>query len=356
MTETNSYENFMDEKVFIMRRPGSGRYLMAVDHSGRAHEVEAEYTDPPLQACRQWNALVTALRAAGALVIELPPNLMLPDGGVFTRDLGLVLSSGSSIFVTGEFLHGELAIEERGVREILRPEIFYNLTSPFSSPGEIILEGGDCIPTPYIKNGRPVTFIGHGPHTTKAAIDKAQATFPNQFLVPLRLRARDFYGFCGYPDPPAEDANSLYHLDTPLSIFPKGEMAVYGEALDDVSFRHALWFAEEIHAPVYQLNLGQAKALSANMIHAASQIIIAPILDPDFRGWIEQQGYTSIEVDVSYFTDGWGGPRCMTLEVPVSFLNEKGLQLLRKQNPAAAPLSAAGIIYRQPSAAGVFSP
>ncbi|WP_418959812.1 dimethylarginine dimethylaminohydrolase family protein [Streptomyces tritici] len=245
------------------------------------------------QSWAEWDALVAALRAAGAEVHHFPSLPGLSDM-VFPTDVGVV---GGDRFVRGRFRHPERRDEAAHGATWLLEHGFTEIPWP-DDPG-MYLEGGDVL------RFGDVLLCGNGPRTSPRAAEHLSRVFDVPVVtVPL-------------VDP------RFYHLD--MSFCPlDARRAVYAPDAWDREGRRAV--AELVPEPLI-ISMEEALTFSANSV-VVGRTVVMPSCPSRIRTQLEDWGFTVCVSPVGEFLKAGGGIRCMALD----------LDLLGGSRAAAGPL------------------
>ncbi|KAA3654054.1 MAG: amidinotransferase [Proteobacteria bacterium] len=240
------------------------------------------------QARRSFDALVTALRAAGCrlTVIEGAPGL--PDM-VFPANAGVVLDGR---LLLARFRYPERQGEEAPFArafDVLREAGV--LREVASLPEGVFQEGaGDCL----WDATRGLFWVGWGQRSNRASV-QAVADYFGQPVVPLELvTARS------------------YHLDVCFCPLAGGEILYYPPALSADSLarlRERVPAAQRIEATEDDL-----AHFSVNAVSVGREVVMSRTTDR-LRGVLTERGYRVREVDLAPFMMSGGGAFCMTLRL-----------------------------------------
>jgi N-dimethylarginine dimethylaminohydrolase len=284
--------------------PWGRRYLMCPPlHFGVLYEINpwmhtAVRVDVD-RAARQWEALATNLRAAGAEVVILEPRPDVPDL-VFTANAGLVSVTSDGRrprFVPAHFRHAERQPEtpvftawfDAAGFEVLR------------LPGHVDHEGaGDALP--FVgSDGATVLLSGYRPRSDAAAGAELSR------LLGCPVRSIELV------DP------RLYHVD--LTFCPLDDRRAlcaplgwdrYGRRVVEALVPEPLW-----------LDDGDALAFCANSV-VVGQRVVMPSVPPAVGRRLESWGFSVVESPVDEFLKAGGGCRCLTLALDVDLGSSTG--------------------------------
>jgi len=234
------------------------------------------------RAQRQWQALVTTYRDAGAQIELLEPRAGLPDL-VFTANLGIV---DAKTFIPARMRHDQRRAEPQHAERWFRARGF-----EISSLGEdVVQEGaGDALPF------GDTLVTGYGGRSSAGAYVDLQRVVPGR-IAPVKLS-----------DP------RFYHLD--IVFCPLGArsalIAVGALGPDD-----ARLLTELVPDPIV-LTDEEAAAFCANSVVIGHTVVMAactPRLERELRA----RDLEALVIDVSEFLKAGGGPRCLTLALDVA--------------------------------------
>jgi ornithine--oxo-acid transaminase len=233
------------------------------------------------RAQRQWDALVSTLRAAGAEVQTLTPQPGLPDL-VFTANLGLV---DGDTFIPARMRH-----PERRAEPVLAERWFAEHGYAIRHlDDDVVQEGaGDALPF----DG---TLVGAYRTRSSASSYVGLARIVDAPILPVEL---------------ADDR--FYHLDIAFCPLDSSTALVALDKFDDDSRQRLL---ELVPDPI-ALSAEEVEAFTANAVVVGRTIVMAacsPRLEQELRA----RGFEPVVLDVSEFLKAGGGPRCLTLALDV---------------------------------------
>jgi N-dimethylarginine dimethylaminohydrolase len=238
-------------------------------------------------ASQQWEALVAALRLAGAEVVTMAPQPDLPDL-VFTANAGLV---NGAQFVPSHFRHPE----RRGETEV-NAAWFAGLGFQVDRlPAEVDHEGaGDALPFSP-EGGEKVLVSAYS--SFRSGVDAAPAL---SRLLRCPVRSIQLV------EP------RLYHLDLtfcPLddrrAMCAPGAWDRYGRSVVEALVPEPLWLTDD-----------EALAFCANSVVVGSTVVM-PNIPPRVGRQLEAWGFDVVRCDVDEFLKAGGGCRCLTLALDV---------------------------------------
>ncbi len=253
------------------------------------------------RARRQWEAMVAALREAGARVDVLPGRADAPDM-VYAMNLGLALSHEDSdgrvrpAAVMSHMRYPQRRMEVRSAQPWFAEHGF--ATSYVGRDGiGAHLEAGDAFAF------GDALVVGYGPRTEELAL-KHLATDLDVRVRGLRIT-----------NP------GMYHLDLAFCPLDTTRAMVCPAAFDDASAAAVLDLVPE------PLVLSEEEALTfcANSVVVGSTVLM-PACPDRVRGQLEDWGFEVVLVDVDEFHLGGGSVRCLTN--PLDVLRGRDLPLV----------------------------
>jgi arginine dihydrolase len=233
--------------------------------------------DPGL-AMAQWNGLVSAIEAAGAVVDVIEQRPDSPDM-VYAMNLGLAV--GEQV-VLSHMRYAERRLETPSARVWFESR---GLRPGLVGAGGVgpHFESGDAFP--YA--GRLV--VGHGPRTEEYAL-KHLATSLGVRVHGVRMT---------HP--------GMYHLDLAFCPLDQRHALICPAAFDDESVAALL---DLVPDPI-MLTEDEAMTFCANSI-VVGQRVLMPSCPARVRPVLESAGFEVVVVDVSQFHKGGGSVRCLT--------------------------------------------
>jgi ornithine--oxo-acid transaminase len=234
----------------------------------------------------QWDALVAALRHAGAEVEVLDPLPGLPDL-VFTANLGLV---DGDAFIPARMRHAERQAEAAHAEawfgahgyEIRRLD------------AGVVQEGaGDALPF------GATLVAGHRTRSSAAAYTEL-ARLVEGPILPLELVD-----------------TRLYHVDITFCPLDARSALVAPGAFDEEGLRR---LCEVVPDPIL-LTEAETSAFCANAVVVGRTVVMAACT-PRLERELRERGLEPVVVDVSEFLKSGGGPRCLTLALDVRLGHE----------------------------------
>ena len=233
------------------------------------------------RAQRQWDALVAALRDAGAEIETLTPQPGLPDL-VFTANLGIV---DGDTFIAARMRHPERKDEPAHAERWFRDHgyIVRHLAD------DVVQEGaGDAVPY-----GR--TLIGGYRTRSSASAYVELARLIDARILPVELVDERFY-----------------HVDVVFCPLDDRSAIVAESKLD----RDGARLVRRLVPDPIVLTDEEAEQFSANAV-VVGRTVVMPACSPRLEAELRARGFTPAVVDVSEFLKAGGGPRCLTLALDV---------------------------------------
>jgi N-dimethylarginine dimethylaminohydrolase len=267
--------------------PWGRRYLMVRPDHFRVDYAINPFMDPadqpdPARTRAQFDAVVTAIKAAGGSVDVLPQRPDAPDM-VYAMNLGLFLEDAAGGRVVLSHMRFPQRRTETGSADAWAAARGLRRTYVGRDGVGAHFEAGDA----FAWRGELV--VGHGPRTEELAL-KHLATELGVTVRGVRIT---------HP--------GMYHLD--LSFLPLDETRamVCPAAYDDASAAALLALVPE------PLVLTEAEALTfcANAI-VLGRTVVMPACPDRVRAQLEQWGFEVVVVDVSDYLKGGGAVRCLT--------------------------------------------
>jgi N-dimethylarginine dimethylaminohydrolase len=272
-------------RLYLMVEPEHFR----VDYAINPYMDLADQPDP-VRTREQWQALVDALRAAGAEVEVLDQRPDAPDM-VYAMNLGLPLlrSSGPAV-VLSHMRYPERRMETESA------------TRWFADRGYVVHEIGRDGVGAHFEAGdafawRGDLVVGFGPRTEKLALKH----LANELDVTVRGVRITHPG--------------MYHLDLGFCPLDDTRAMVCPDAFDAASARKLLALVPE------PLVLTEAEAMTfcANSVVVDRTVVMPAGVPPRVARALERWGFDVVTVDVSELHKGGGSIRCMTLPLDTRF-------------------------------------
>ncbi len=279
----------------LARELSWGRHYLAVDPAHfRVDYAINPYMDvadqpDPQRTREQWQALVDALRAAGAEVEVLDQRADAPDM-VYAMNLGLVLnrSADDRHVVMSHMRHPERRMETESAQAWFAERGYATAYVGRDGVGAH-LEAGDAFAF------GDALVVGYGPRTEELGL-KHLATDLDVRVRGLRI---------AHP--------GMYHLDLAFCPLDERHAMVCPAAFDDASAAAALALVPE------PLVLSEEEALTtfcANSI-VIGTVVIMPACPDRVRAQLEEWGFEVVQLDLSQFHLGGGSIRCLTNPIDV---------------------------------------
>jgi N-dimethylarginine dimethylaminohydrolase len=273
----------------LARELSWGRHYLAVDPAHfRVDYAINPYMDvadqpDPQRTREQWQALVDALRAAGAEVEVLDQRADAPDM-VYAMNLGLVVnrSADDRHVVMSHMRHPERRMETGTAQRWFAGHGFS--TSYVGRDGVgAHLEAGDAFAF------GDALVVGYGPRTEELGL-KHLATDLDVRVRGLRI---------AHP--------GMYHLDLAFCPLDERHAMVCPAAFDDASAAAALALVPE------PLVLTEAEALTfcANSV-VVGRTVLMPACPDRVRAQLEDWGFEVVLLDLGELHKGGGSVRCLT--------------------------------------------
>jgi N-dimethylarginine dimethylaminohydrolase len=251
-------------------------------------------------ARRSFQALATALTAAGAQLEIMPGVAGLPDM-VFPANAAVVLDRSALV---ARFRHPERQGEEQHHQEHFRALMERGfLLEVAQFPANCFQEGaGDCIWD--ATRGR--FWTGYGQRSTRQAADEVAAFF-GQEITALELVSPRFY-----------------HLDVCFCALSGGEIFYYPPAFSAAS----LAAIRDVVAPedLIEATDEDAARFNVNAVNVDDRLVMASA-SPRLVARLGERGYHVSEVDLLPFIMSGGGAYCMTLRLDRRSIEADALRL-----------------------------
>ena len=250
---------------------------------------------------RSFEALATALTAAGARLEIMPGVADLPDM-VFPANAAVVLDRRALV---ARFRHPERQREEQHFQERFRAPMGcgFLLEEVAQFPATCFQEGaGDCIWD--ATRGR--FWAGYGQRSTRQAADEVAAFFGRE-VTALELVSPRFY-----------------HLDVCFCPLSGGEIFYYPPAFSAASLaaiRDVVASEDMIEA-----TNEDAARFNVNAVNIDDRLVMASA-SPHLAARLAERGYRVTEVDLLPFIMSGGGAYCMTLRLDRCSIEADALRL-----------------------------
>jgi N-dimethylarginine dimethylaminohydrolase len=254
----------------------------------------AQQPDPTLTRA-QWDALVAAIRAAGAEVEVVEQRADAPDM-VYAMNLGFVVEPAEGRFVTssaGHVVMSHMRYAQRRMETSSAATWFAGRGFTTSYAGRdgvgAHLEAGDAFAW------RDELVVGYGPRTDELGL-KVLATDLGVRVRGLRIT---------HP--------GMYHLDLAFCPLDERRAIVCPAAFDDESADALLALVPE---PLVITEEEALTTFAANSI-VIGRTVLMPACPDGVRARLEEWGFDVVLVDVSQFHLGGGSIRCLTNPIDV---------------------------------------
>jgi ornithine--oxo-acid transaminase len=246
------------------------------------------------RAQRQWDTLVTTLRAAGAQIEILDPHPSLPDV-VFTANLGLV---DGQTFIPARMRHPERQGEPAHAESWFR-EHGYGVRHLSE---DVVQEGaGDGLPF------EGTLVAGYRTRSSASSyVDIARLT--DARILPVELVDERFY-----------------HVDIVFCPLDARSAMLAATKVDADSAR----LIQALVPDPILLTDAEADAFSANTV-VVGRTLVMPACSPRLEAELRARGFDPVVVDVSEFLKAGGGPRCLTLALDVQLSSADGAALAER--------------------------
>lgn len=222
------------------------------------------------RACRQWEAYVAALEAAGWTAIEVPPADDCPDG-VFVEDAVVVHRGVAVISRSG----ASSRRAETGTVEDVVTRLGYSINR-ILAPGT--LDGGDVLAV------GDTVYVGRSGRTNASGVRQLR-----EILTPLGARVV------------AVPTSKVLHLKSAVTALPDGTVIGYPPLVEDpFLFERFAPVPEESGAGV--VDLGSGRLLVAADCPASIELI-------------SDLGYEPVPVDIGEYQKLEGGVTCLSVRL-----------------------------------------
>jgi len=240
----------------------------------------------PEKAFAQHAAFVETLRAAGAVVEELPFVHGAFDS-VFAKDSALVVQRPSG---TVEALLAHPRHAERRAEQLARALALFDLGVHVTAPPRSTLEGGDIVVLPRARGA----FLGHGFRSCETVRHELEA-FLQREVTCLEL--------C---DP------RLYHLDMVLSVLDDGTALVCEEALSPAAMRTLA--GHPAITSLVRVPLEEALRFGVNLVQVGRTVVLAGD-SPTVEAALNARGLRVARVVLDEFHLAGGSAACLSARV-----------------------------------------
>jgi N-dimethylarginine dimethylaminohydrolase len=238
------------------------------------------------QAAEEHASLISAMRASGAMLLQLPFVHGAYDS-VFVKDPALLLSSrGRYRAILARFRHSERR-QERNARAACFAREGYTVVSDDHGPH---WEGGDVVMLPSCQG----LFLGHG--------------FRSEYAATAWLERH-----AGVPVWPLELTDPrLYHLDMVLAMLPDGTALVCTAALTPASLRRL----EQVRGVRRVIAVSRETALRfvLNLVVINDTVVLGSH-DHHIEVLVRSLGYRCVVVPLRQFQLAGGSAACLVAAV-----------------------------------------
>jgi ornithine aminotransferase len=239
----------------------------------------------------QWLALHATLSDLGARIELMPPASGLPDL-VFTANAAVVMDRKALL---ARFRYPERSGEEPHIAATFRTLQARDLIDEIATlPEGVGLEGaGDCV----FDRTRNMFWLGYGPRSDEDAAPVVEDTFGLD-VVPLEL-----------VDP------RFYHMDTALSVLPRGEVMWVPEAFS----AHGRQVISAYVPASQRIAIGEADAvqLCANAVCIGNSLVMSSCSE-ELRAELLERGYRVVATPLTSFLRSGGSAFCLTLRLDLA--------------------------------------
>ena len=250
----------MQSLTALVRPPGIS-FPQAISSHPAKQEIDLS------KAREQHRNYVDALKKVGAKINSMPPEDFLPDS-TFVEDTAFVFSDKAFLCCSkAETRRNEV----KSIEQILRGHLKTLRIDPY-------LDGGDILNTP------DSIFIGLSERTDARAIESLSQQIDKKVVsVPI------FKGL---------------HLKSAVSYLGRNTLLLNPERVDSSAFKNFKWIEVE-----------EKNTYAANCL-AIKNLVFMPAGFPTIRKKIRQQGFETIELEMSEFEKADGGITCLSIILP----------------------------------------
>lgn len=229
------------------------------------------------KAGKQWQILKETFEKLGIKVSEIEPVKHLPDM-VFTADQGMVFDG---VFIKSNFRHRERQRESIHTLYWFQKREFTIVELPksayFEGQGDLLFFNHDTI------------IIGIGQRTNRKAAQIIGQLLGKKIIT---FNLIDPY---------------FFHLDTALCRLNENTLMAYAKAFDNGSIEKI----KKLGAKTIWLEKSDAFKLACNSFVYQNYIFINKGCSKELLATLHRQGLTPVELDLSEFIKGGGGPHCL---------------------------------------------
>ena len=234
----------------------------------------------PVKRIHQYQAVKDALIERDVDVWEMTPSEKFTYQ-VFTRDVGVVAETGAII---GRFKFDARAGEESEAAVMLDKSV--QIAYRCEAPG--VFEGGD-----FVFLNRECAYVGIGDRTDEDAFEQLKARMPKLELRPVHL------------------PEGFLHLDVVLNIISPDTALAFVDALPDAILKHL----ESSGIRIIPVPKSEQETMGTNGLSIGDITVVTAFCNRWTNDMLRQNGFKTIEIEMSEIIKGGGGPRCMTLPV-----------------------------------------
>lgn len=245
--------------------------------------MDVRHQPDPAAALRQWQAMIGAMKAAGATVHELDQRADSPDM-VYAMNLGMPLRIPVGDRVVMSHMRHDERRNETGTAATAFQELGfapYTLgrlgSGPYFEAGDAFAWRGDLV-------------VGHGPRTNAHALD----------LLAQRLNVTVHAARITHP--------AMYHLDLCFCPLTVEAALICPEALEADSAARML---ELVPDPIV-LSVDEAMTFAANSIVIGDTVLMPAGTPPRVIAEVEARGLAVVTLVMDEFHLGGGSIRCLT--------------------------------------------
>jgi len=250
----------MNSTTQALVRPPSKHFAQALSKHPEATSINLH------KARQQHTAYCEALQTAGLAIEILEPLDDFPDS-VFIEDNAVILENQAVLcLMKATSRQGEVS----DLRDALQPRLPVH---PLQAP--VFIDGGDVLQT------ADTVFVGQSQRTNPEAV-KALQTLTSKQVIPVRV-------------------NQELHLKTSVSFLGNNLLVIYPSHINTEPFRDFEWIEAE-----------DDEAYAANCL-AVGNFVILPAGFPKLEQRIQENGFSTLPVEMSEFQKADGGITCLSL-------------------------------------------
>ena len=250
----------MQSFTALVRPPGV-TFSQAISSHPAKEEIDLS------RAREQHRGYVNALKKAGAKILVMPPEDSLPDS-TFVEDTAFVFGDRAFLCFSKEETRRN---EVESIEKILKVHRKTVRIDPY-------LDGGDILDTPES------IFIGLSERTDARAIESLSQQIKKKVVSVPILKG--------------------LHLKSAVSYLGNNILLLNPERVDSDAFQNFQWIEVE-----------EENSYAANCL-AMGNLIFMPAGFPMIRKKIFQQGFETIELNMSEFEKADGGITCLSIILP----------------------------------------